>query len=62
LGLLRVGRPGHRGIVATADQATLPFADRAFDLVTSRHPTTVCWPEISRVLKPGGTYFAQHVG
>ncbi|MDT7565462.1 MAG: hypothetical protein QOG76_4086 [Pseudonocardiales bacterium] len=49
-------------VVATPDQATLPFADRAFDLVTSRHPTTVCWPEISRVLKPGGTYFAQHVG
>jgi len=49
-------------VVATADQTTLPFADQAFDLVTSRHPTTVCWPEITRVLKPGGTYFAQHIG
>jgi SAM-dependent methyltransferase len=49
-------------VVATSDQTTLPFADQAFDLVTSRHPTIVCWPEIARVLKPGGTYFAQHVG
>jgi len=49
-------------VVATADQTTLPFADQAFDLVTSRHPTTVCWTEIARILKPGGTYFAQHVG
>ena len=40
----------------------MPFADRAFDLVTSRHPATVHWSEIARVLAPGGTYFAQHVG
>ena len=40
----------------------LPFADGAFDLVTSRHPATVHWSEIARVLAPGGTYFAQHVG
>jgi hypothetical protein len=30
--------------------------------VTSRHPATVHWSEIARVLAPGGTYFAQHVG
>jgi hypothetical protein len=30
--------------------------------VTSRHPATVWWTEIARVLEPGGTYFAQHVG
>jgi SAM-dependent methyltransferase len=40
----------------------LPFADGAFDLVTSRHPVTIHWSEITRVLARGGTYFAQHVG
>ncbi|MDR7167185.1 SAM-dependent methyltransferase [Nocardia kruczakiae] len=49
-------------VVATADDAPLPFADAAFDLVTSRHPAVVRWEEIARVLRPGGTYFAQHVG
>ncbi|MEU6564008.1 class I SAM-dependent methyltransferase [Nocardia nova] len=49
-------------VVATPDNAPLPFADRAFDLVTCRHPATVRWDEIARVLRPGGAYFAQHVG
>jgi SAM-dependent methyltransferase len=49
-------------VVAVPGEPPLPFADQAFDLVTSRHPTTVWWGEIARVLKPGGTYFAQHVG
>ena len=49
-------------VVAAADEPPLPFADAAFDLVTSRHPVTVWWDEIARVLRPGGTYFAQHVG
>ena len=49
-------------VVADADEPPLPFADHAFDLVTSRHPATVHWSEIARVLAPGGTYFAQHVG
>jgi SAM-dependent methyltransferase len=49
-------------VVAHADDASLPFADGAFDLVSSRHPATVLWSEIARVLKPGGIYFAQHVG
>jgi SAM-dependent methyltransferase len=40
----------------------LPFPDAAFELVTSRHPVRPDWPEIARVLVPGGTYFAQHVG
>jgi SAM-dependent methyltransferase len=30
--------------------------------VSSRHPATVHWAEIARVLAPGGTYLAQHVG
>ena len=49
-------------VVADAEEPPLPFADDAFDLVTSRHPATVHWSEIARVLAPGGTYFAQHVG
>jgi SAM-dependent methyltransferase len=49
-------------VVAAPDEPPLPFADAAFDLVSSRHPATVHWYEIARVLKPGGTYFAQHVG
>ena len=49
-------------VVAHPDEPPLPFADDAFDLVTSRHPVTVHWPEIARVLRPGGAYFAQHVG
>ncbi|MFF2106820.1 class I SAM-dependent methyltransferase [Rhodococcus koreensis] len=49
-------------VVADSDEPPLPFADGAFDLVTSRHPATVWWDEIARVLQPGGTYFSQHVG
>lgn len=53
-----------RGVVVVAhrDEPPLPFADGAFDLVSSRHPATVWWEEIARVLQPHGTYFAQHVG
>ncbi|GAA2985392.1 class I SAM-dependent methyltransferase [Streptosporangium longisporum] len=49
-------------VVADADEPPLPFADEAFDLVTSRHPVTVWWQEIARVLRPGGTYLSQQVG
>ncbi|MGW8565056.1 class I SAM-dependent methyltransferase [Isoptericola sp. NPDC055881] len=49
-------------VVAHDDDAPLPFADAAFDLVTSRHPVVPRWAEIARVLRPGGTYLAQHVG
>jgi SAM-dependent methyltransferase len=49
-------------VVAVAEDAPLPFADNAFDLVLSRHPVRADWLEIARVLRPGGTYFAQHVG
>jgi SAM-dependent methyltransferase len=44
------------------DDGRLPFSDGTFDLVTSRHPVEPPWKEISRVLAPGGVYFAQHVG
>ncbi|CFE48274.1 Hypothetical protein ERS007741_01383 [Mycobacterium tuberculosis] len=30
--------------------------------MTSRHPSTRWWTEIARVLRAGGSYFAQHVG
>jgi SAM-dependent methyltransferase len=40
----------------------LPMRDASFDLVISRHPVAAHWDEIARVLTPGGTYFAQHVG
>lgn len=55
---------GPRGVVvvATPDEPPLPFADEAFELVTCRHPATVWWDEIARVLRPGGAYLAQHVG
>jgi SAM-dependent methyltransferase len=44
------------------DDAVLPFASGSFDLVASRHPTLVVWPEIARVLQPGGRYFSQQIG
>jgi SAM-dependent methyltransferase len=49
-------------VVDVADDAPLPFDDGTFDLVTSRHPTIVVWPEIARVLRRGATYFSQQVG
>ncbi|MFE9649880.1 class I SAM-dependent methyltransferase [Streptomyces sp. NPDC006365] len=55
-------RPRGAVVVASPEDAPLPFADEAFDLVVSRHPVQAHWTEIARVLKPGGTYFAQHVG
>lgn len=55
---------GPRGVevVATSTGAWLPFADGSFDLVVSRHPVAPDWPEIFRVLTPGGSYLGQHVG
>ncbi|MFD6922814.1 class I SAM-dependent methyltransferase [Streptomyces sp. NPDC059944] len=49
-------------VVASLEEAPLPFADGAFDLVTSRHPVETHWEEVARVLCPGGTYFSQQVG
>jgi hypothetical protein len=55
---------GPRGVeVAPARPGEpLPFGDGEFELVSSRHPVCPDWPEIARVLAPGGTYLAQHVG
>ncbi len=55
-------RPLGVAVVADREEPPLPFADEAFDLVSSRHPATVHWSEIARVLTSGGTYYAQHVG
>ncbi|RZS91492.1 methyltransferase family protein [Motilibacter rhizosphaerae] len=53
---LGVAVVGHDGV------APLPFADGAFDLVTSRHPVSTDWAEVGRVLAPGGSYLSQQVG
>ncbi|MEO6468000.1 MAG: SAM-dependent methyltransferase, partial [Acidimicrobiia bacterium] len=47
---------------ADPEDPPLPFPDGTFEVVSSRHPAAVHWSEITRVLAPGGTYFAQHVG
>jgi SAM-dependent methyltransferase len=49
-------------VLEVDDLADLPFDGGTFDLVVSRHPTVVRWPEIARVLRPGGTYFSQQIG
>lgn len=55
---------GPRGVqvIQTKQDTALPFANRSFEFVTARHPVQPDWSEIHRVLKPGGCYFAQHVG
>lgn len=54
---------GGRGVeVVESDGHPLPFPESSFELVSSRHPVSPDWPEIRRVLVPGGHYFAQHVG
>lgn len=45
-----------------ADEARLPFDDGLFGLTVSRHPVVTQWAEISRVLRPGGTFLSQQVG
>jgi SAM-dependent methyltransferase len=55
-------RPRGGVVVADPDEPPLPFADGAFELVTSRHPVAAHWGEIARVLRRGGSYLAQHVG
>lgn len=58
----RLLHPRGAVVVADPDEPPLPFGEEAFDLVVSRHPATIWWEEIARVLQPGGTYVAQHVG
>jgi SAM-dependent methyltransferase len=49
-------------VAEAPDNGPLPYGDETFDLVVSRHPTVTIWPEIARVLKPGGSYLSQQVG
>ncbi|WP_262285191.1 class I SAM-dependent methyltransferase [Micromonospora sp. MA102] len=49
-------------VVQVADRPPLPFRDAAFDLVVSRHPVDTWWDEVSRVLRPGGSYLSQQIG
>jgi SAM-dependent methyltransferase len=49
-------------VVTSQTLKGLPFARDAFELVISRHPIEPWWAEIARVLTPGGSYLAQHVG
>lgn len=58
----RLLHPLGAAVVHDPDEPPLPFAADAFDLVVSRHPVTVWWDEIARVLAPGGTYLSQQVG
>jgi SAM-dependent methyltransferase len=53
---------GARVVAVPEPGSDLPFPDASFDLVVSRHPVTVRWDEVARVLRPGGTYFSQDVG
>jgi SAM-dependent methyltransferase len=57
-----LARLGARVVAVPEPGSDLPFPDRSFDLVVSRHPVTVRWDEVARMLKPGGTYFSQDVG
>ena len=58
----RLRERGVHLVVTSQTRVGLPFADRSFELVLSRHPVEPWWDEIARVLEPGGSYFAQHVG
>ncbi|MFK5690628.1 class I SAM-dependent methyltransferase [Ornithinimicrobium sp. LYQ92] len=40
----------------------LPVSDASVDLVSARHPVAPDWVQAHRVLRPGGSYLAQHVG
>ena len=55
---------GPRGVsvIESSDVGPLPLPDESFELVIARHPVRPDWQETHRVLLPGGTYFAQHVG
>ncbi|OBH19884.1 SAM-dependent methyltransferase [Mycolicibacter terrae] len=49
-------------VVSVSERPPLPFCDNAFELISSRHPNEVWWPEIARVLRPAGRYLAQQIG
>jgi SAM-dependent methyltransferase len=58
----RLAARGAHLVRPDATRAQLPLRGATFELVTSRHPVTTWWPEIARVLAPGGSYLSQQVG
>jgi SAM-dependent methyltransferase len=58
----RLASLGVHVVACNDERPALPFADRSFALVTSRHPIVAWWEEIARVLQPGGRYLSQEVG
>jgi SAM-dependent methyltransferase len=58
----RLRARGVQLVLTSQVRVGLPFNRETFECVISRHPITPWWEEIARVLKPGGSYFAQHVG
>jgi SAM-dependent methyltransferase len=54
-------RGGHL-VIAAGEYPVIPFVDRSFDLVTSRHPVRTWWHEVARVLRPDGSFLSQQVG
>jgi SAM-dependent methyltransferase len=58
----RLRRLGVRVVAADTNRPSFPFTDASFDLITARHPVETCWPEIARVLRPGGTFLSQQIG
>lgn len=51
-----------RNLEHVVESDRVPFRDGVFDLVSSRHPVTTPWPEIARVLRPGGVFLSQQIG
>lgn len=58
----RVLEPLGVWVVDHAETDPLPFGDNAFAVVSALHPRSVLFPEVARVLIPGGTYLAQYLG
>lgn len=49
-------------VTHVGDEEKLPFPEGYFEFIVSRHPTTINWLEIERLLRPGATYLSQQVG
>jgi SAM-dependent methyltransferase len=49
-------------VIRIENDEVLPFVDKAFDLVSSRHPVEVVWGEVARVMRAGSTFISQMVG
>jgi SAM-dependent methyltransferase len=51
-----------RNLKRVVESDGVPFRDGVFDVVSSRHPISTPWPEIARVLRPGGIFLSQQIG